>query len=624
MADTIERPPIAGAVEIPLGLIKPNRWNRKINEAGLADLAASIRQHQVLQPILVRPIDDATAGQPLYELIAGERRWRGSQLAGLAAIPALVRPMDDLEVIELMLVENLEREDLHPLDEALGYDRLLRKDSGPQCLRGFATVDALAERIGKSRSYVLQRLKLLTLCEQAERAFRANELSFSVALRIARLPDQADQAKATKAAVNGWGGEPMSARAMDDYIEREFMLELRRATFPIASADLVPEAGSCLACPKRTGNAPELFADDTDGDTCTDGACYHAKTDAHAAAVRAEAEAKGMRVISGAEAKKLKPNNYGDAKGLLELEKTHYQIDDKRPLRELLKKADIKPVLFQDPYTHQLVEMVPADQALQALKATGVIKTAKMPGTSAHQRAEDRKRLAENAWRGAVAEACLQAARQDAPGSDYRARLVGRVAVQLWHEMHNDTRVRLSKMLGWPPLKSRWDHGAGITADQHITGLSDGDLCAYLTAAVICVEAHLANHQGINDAKTLLAVAAELGIDAAAIKASQRKLERVTPAGKAKKPTGPTPETALAGALKAAQDRPAKQKRPGGNAKAPAVRYRNAHTGESWTGRGLQPKWLKAALASGKTLADFLTTPPAPAGNPTKEEAHHE
>ena len=601
------REPVAGAVLIPPNLVKPNPWNRQINDKNLGDLAASIARHGVLQPVLVRPIEGATAGQPLYELVAGERRWRASQLAEVALLPCLVRQMDDLEVVELMLVENLEREDLHPLDEAAGYDRLLRKDNGPQCLRGFATVDALAERIGKSRSYVVQRLKLLTLCEKATLAFRENDISFSVALRIARLPDHADQAEALQMALRGWGGEPLSARQLDDAIARTFHLELRRASFPITSADLVPEAGACTSCPKRTGNAPDLFGDDADADTCTDSTCYDRKTEAQASAVRAEAEGKGMKVISGAEAKKLKPQNYGDVKGLLELDKVHHQIDSKKPLRKLLAKADVKPVLFEDPHTHTLVEMVPADQALQALKASGVIKTAKMPGTSASQRADDEKRQAENTWRGAVAEACIGAARRETLDSEFGLHLVRRVAVLLWHELHNDTRVRLTKMLGWPPLKGRWDHGAGATADDHINALTDADLVAYLTAATLVRDAALAPHMGVAEPVVLLQVASDLGVDAEAVKASLRKPAKAAPAGKAKPKA--TPETALAGALKAAKAKPAK---PAAAAKkvplGPPIKYRNALTGETWTGRGLQPKWLKVNLANGNTLADFDIT----------------
>ena len=169
------RAPIADAVHIPLALIKPNPWNRTPNTARLQEMADSVRKHGVLQPVLLRPAAGATAGAPLYELIAGERRWRASQIAGVATVPALLREMDDLQVIELMLIENLQREDLHELDEAQGYDRLLRKSNGPQSLRGFATVDDLAERVGKSRSYIVQRLTLLKLCPAGVAAFRAGE-----------------------------------------------------------------------------------------------------------------------------------------------------------------------------------------------------------------------------------------------------------------------------------------------------------------------------------------------------------------------------------------------------------------------------------------------------------------
>jgi ParB/RepB/Spo0J family partition protein len=595
-----------------------------VNQRNLADLAPSVAKHGLQQPVLVRPAEGAKIGQPLYELVAGERRWRACQMAGLDALPCLVRPMDDLEVIELMLVENLEREDLHPLDEAGGYDRLLRKDSGPQALRGFATVDALADRIGKSRSYVVQRLKLLTLCEKAELAFRENEISFSVALRIARLPDHGDQAKALQIALRGWGGDKLSARQLDAEIARKFHLDLGRATFNIADSALLPGAGPCRLCPKRAGNAPDLFGDDADADTCTDSICFNAKTDAHAAKLCADAEAKGMRVISGAEARKLKPSGYGDVKGLLPLDEVHHQLDSKKPLRKLLGKADVQAVMFQDPQTLRMVEMVPTDQAMAALKAAGVVKQAKMPSTSASQRAEDDKRTTENAWRGAAALACIQAAKAEPLDSDFGQHLVRRVAILLWHEMHNDSRTRLAKMLGWPPLKTRWGHGPGTTAEQHIgETITDGDLCAYLTAAVICADSRVGNNQSIGKAETLLAIAADLGVDAAALKAAGATPKRVAPANKAK--PAETPQTALAGALEAAKAKPAKpalaaKKGP----KGPAIKYRNAMTGETWTGRGLQPKWLKVALAGGKTLADFDTTTPQPAGaGTTTQRAPH-
>lgn len=610
MTDTTFIPParqaIADAVLIPLALIKPNPWNRKPSEKGLAELADTVRRHGVMQPVLVRQAEGAKPDEPLYELIAGERRWRASEMAGRSEIPALVRPMDDLEVIELMLIENLQREGLHELDEAAGYDRLLRKDSGAQSLRGFATVDELADRLGKSRSYVVQRLTLLKLCPEGVKAFRSGELSFSLALRIARLPNHADQARATREILQGWGGNPMSARDADAYIHRTFMLELDRAAFKITDATLVPEAGSCRDCAKRAGANAGLFDDIKKGDTCTDGACFARKEDAHRQRVKDEAHSRGLEVLAGAAARKIKPQQHGRPSGLLALDEVHYQIDGKKTLRQLLKKADVKPVLFEDPHSKALVEMVPETQALAALKDAGVLRQAKLPSTSSAQRQDEQRRKAEAEWRTAVAEACLNGAGGDAGGApEYRQRLIQRVAVTLWHELQNDTRVRMIKLLGWPPLKSRWDKGAGVTADEHIQGLDDAQLCRYFTCAVIAGESRVAGYETIGKPERLLSVADELGVDVVAIKASLRKPVRVAkPAkrgrgGAAGDANQATPETALAAALKRATA--AKGAKPEGR----AVKYRNASTGETWSGRGLQPKWLKAALAGGAALADF-------------------
>lgn len=602
-----ERTALMGAVLIPLNLIRANPWNRQVNEKALPELAESVRQHGVLQPVLVRPAPDAKPGAPLYELVAGERRWRAGQMAGLAELPALVREMDDLQVIELMLVENLQREDLHALDEAAGYDRLLRKDSGPQSLRGFATVEDLAARIGKSRSYIVQRLTLLKLCATAVARFRAGELSFSLALRIARLPNHADQEKATPAILQGWGGNPMSARDADEYIHRTFMLELDRAPFKITDAELVPAAGSCRECPKRTGASPDLFADVAKGDTCTDAACYASKEEAHRARVKAQAELKGMPVLSGAAAKKVMPTNYGTPKGYLELDKVHYNLDPKKPLRKLLGKADVKPVLVESPHNGELVEMVAEAQAVAALKAAGVIKTAKIPSSGASERAAEEKRERENTWRRAVAEEIGNAARGEKGLTPaYRSQLIARVAVLLWEEVGHDTRTRLGKLLGWPPVRSRHDNtSTGPTAEQHIRGLDDGELCRYLTLASVAKYLHVGSYQMLDKPAELLAVADELGVDADAIKASLRKPQRVP--AKGAKATALTPETALAAALKKAK--------AGG--KAPrSVAFRHPETGETWSGRGLQPAWLKAAVASGKSLKDFDTRP-APAAHIT-------
>lgn len=139
-------------VEIPVDLIEPAPFQarREFDDEALAELAASIAEHGVMQPVVLRPL----AGER-YQLIIGERRWRASQRVGLERIPALVRDVDDLTSSEMMLVENLQREDLNPLEEANAYKRLAEEHR--------LTQEEIARRVGKSRSFIANSLRLLQL-----------------------------------------------------------------------------------------------------------------------------------------------------------------------------------------------------------------------------------------------------------------------------------------------------------------------------------------------------------------------------------------------------------------------------------------------------------------------------
>jgi len=138
-----------GVRMVPIGRITPNPEQPRLvmDEATLAELAASIREHGVLQPILVRPLEHDE-----FQLIAGERRWRASRAAGLTTIPALVEEIDDDTALEISIIENLQREDLSPLDEASMYDRMVRE-------HGYS-VRKLAQKLGKDKGYLENRLRL--------------------------------------------------------------------------------------------------------------------------------------------------------------------------------------------------------------------------------------------------------------------------------------------------------------------------------------------------------------------------------------------------------------------------------------------------------------------------------
>lgn len=154
------------SVKLKIMEIEPNREQpRKIfDESALSELAESIATHGVIQPLLVRPIKDGG-----YQLVAGERRWRAARMAGLAEVPVVIKDLTDSETVELAMVENLQREDLNPLEEALGYKFMMEKLS--------ITQDEAAQKVGKSRPAVANALRLLRLPDEIQAMVESKQLS---------------------------------------------------------------------------------------------------------------------------------------------------------------------------------------------------------------------------------------------------------------------------------------------------------------------------------------------------------------------------------------------------------------------------------------------------------------
>lgn len=151
--------------EVPLDQIEanPNQPRREFDEQALQELAASIRQIGIIQPITLRQVADNR-----YQIIAGERRWRASQLAGLTAVPAYIRTIDDENVMEMALVENIQREDLNAIEIALAYQHLLETEG--------MTQERVSERVGKSRTAITNYLRLLRLPAQVQMALQKKEI----------------------------------------------------------------------------------------------------------------------------------------------------------------------------------------------------------------------------------------------------------------------------------------------------------------------------------------------------------------------------------------------------------------------------------------------------------------
>lgn len=178
------RPTINPDRTVPIEFVarSPKNPRRYFNETELQDLAGSIRQHGIVQPVVVRPV-----GAERFEIIAGERRWRAAQLAGLVQIPVIVRDVDDRTALELAIVENVQRADLNPLEEALGYEQLIAE-------HGYTQND-LGEIIGKSRSHVANSLRLLKLPDPVRDMLAEGSLSAGHARALVSTPDPVALAK---------------------------------------------------------------------------------------------------------------------------------------------------------------------------------------------------------------------------------------------------------------------------------------------------------------------------------------------------------------------------------------------------------------------------------------------
>ncbi|HPE48159.1 MAG TPA: ParB/RepB/Spo0J family partition protein [Hyphomonas sp.] len=175
-----DAPPAAGVTEIPLDQIRrnPAQPRRTFGETELRELADSIRAKGVLQAILVRP-DPKEAGR--YQIIAGERRWRAAKLAGLTSVPAVVRNLDELELLEVGIIENVQRADLNPIEEAEAYEALMKRFGRTQ--------DSLASSVGKSRVHITNTLRLLQLPEAARVHIREGRISAGHARAALGAPD---------------------------------------------------------------------------------------------------------------------------------------------------------------------------------------------------------------------------------------------------------------------------------------------------------------------------------------------------------------------------------------------------------------------------------------------------
>lgn len=485
----IEREPIPEGVEaiVPANKIVRSPWNRThFPEATLAEMEGSIREHGILQPPCVRPVkegewfveavtrnggkepadhgwhflargyvehlrtmkqhapphplwssfipgfyatkEEAEAAMPTHELVYGERRWRGaSRIRTDYPLPVIIRVLSDRQALELQKIENLQREDVDPIEEGRGLRQMLTEF-------GYS-LEELMTKLQRGKSHIYARIKLGSLCDLAVAFFRKGAFSESVAIRIARLPNEELQhrflahcdllenaptgritARTIQAVVDAWDPEKcetISDREAERIIAEHLMKELKGAPFDQADANLVPtgnrldldqpdgigerfQGGACTDCPMRSGNQPDFDPARGRADVCLNPACYRLKAEAAFKLKAEKHQADGGTILPLLNGKRGKAAEAAE-KQLLEVfgrngDGVAYGADlqlgsetlfdyktkggkEAPTLAAVAKQLDIAPVLALHPRTDQVVKLYPWDTITKQGEAAGIIES---------------------------------------------------------------------------------------------------------------------------------------------------------------------------------------------------------------------------------------------------------
>lgn len=311
--------------------------------------------------------------QKPFEIVAGERRFRAAKLAGLTEIEVKVVKMTPQEILDFQLIENQQRENLDAIETAIGYQRILDAERA----QGLS-VEQLASRVGISRSAMYEYLALLELSKVAKEAYLNGSIDVSIAKLICRIPGEENQKAALEKILVGgeryhdgskWIDDVMSFRVARTFIELEFLVKLKDAPWDLKDAALLPGAGSCATCLKRTGNCAEKFPDVKDKMLCLDRACFAMKKETYQGKLMEAAKARGQKIIKAKEWEKVRyGGQYHPA------DRTCYESGDgyNKSWGSLAKKLDVQAVIVEE--DGEVKEVYPHDKLIAAMRDEGMLK----------------------------------------------------------------------------------------------------------------------------------------------------------------------------------------------------------------------------------------------------------
>jgi ParB family transcriptional regulator, chromosome partitioning protein len=507
-------------VELPLDLMdeSPSNPRERYDERSLKELAGTINSVGLVQPVIVRPHPEASGR---FELVFGSRRRRASVIAGKNTVPAIIRELNDEQVLVIQFIENEHRENLSPLSQARGYAALMKAKPG------LYTVEELSARLGKSDNrYVAERLQLLKLIEPAQKLLGAERLPFRHAFELSRLqPEQ--QEKALYVCFTGFeSAEAVLARphqtvsvsleGLRQWVSTHCHLDLNHAPFPLDQ----PLAGvvACKECPKRAGSAPLLFGDICqEENTCLDPDCFARKKSAIVQLQVERLEQQGVQPV---------------------------RISNNLRVGVAGEKAD---VLYRGEYRYverdacSFTEVAVYDDGSQPGKTVYVCREESCPVhagrtryASPEEQAVRKKRVRDQREERQYRTNLLSAVKDKLGKTPQRADLY-LVACRLLQLMPHEQRVAVFRLLKWPEQKS-----AGKRGCRHVDYLELGrahlgkfgvfELHRFLIVASLTPDLSIPDSdpdQSLPSTSLLAQTAKRLGIVPKDVRASTRKSFKV-------------------------------------------------------------------------------------------------
>ncbi len=323
----------------------PTNPRRRINEQSIASLAESIKTQGILEPLIVR------SKEKKYEIVCGERRYRAAKIAAVTEVPCLVSELSDEQALDRQIHENLHREDVHPMDEAYGY-QFLKEKLG-------CDLKELALRVGKSEGYVLNRLKLNFLIKEAQKDIDNEHLPLTYALEIAKYsPDmqkviygevyrKEGRYRGDEYVYIPVKGQTVQWKSFIEWINTNIHRLLSRAPFDPKATNLRDDGLACIKCPERTGAVVSLFEPNQIGkkDACLNPACFVQKAQNHVEVRRSELAELGK--IEPSDVPIVRSWSYADGNGYLGSESAMVVGDirggSKKKCRNAVRGIDIEP-----------------------------------------------------------------------------------------------------------------------------------------------------------------------------------------------------------------------------------------------------------------------------------------